>query len=94
MESVCLFAKCSRISRLLTAVNRAIEFNAGRVLPASQKERNSCQNSEKGRNDRELIEQLMREIMNYDAQFRREDAAGVGTALNAIGEAFAQRSPC
>jgi hypothetical protein len=23
-----------------------------------------------------LIEQLMREIMNYDAEFRREDAAG------------------
>jgi hypothetical protein len=31
----------------------------------------------------QLIEQLMREIMNYDAQFRREDAAGAiacGTA--------------
>ena len=25
----------------------------------------------------QLIEQLMREIMNYDAQFRREDAADV-----------------
>ena len=24
----------------------------------------------------QLIEQLMREIMNYDAEFRREDAAG------------------
>jgi hypothetical protein len=26
---------------------------------------------------KQLIEQLMREIMNYDAEFRREDAAGV-----------------
>ena len=25
----------------------------------------------------QLIEQLMREIMNYDAEFRRDDAAGV-----------------
>jgi hypothetical protein len=25
----------------------------------------------------QLIEQLMREIMNYDAEFRREDTAGV-----------------
>jgi hypothetical protein len=25
----------------------------------------------------ELIEELMREIMNYDAEFRREDATGV-----------------
>ena len=25
---------------------------------------------------KQLIEQLMREIMNYDAEFRREDAAG------------------
>jgi hypothetical protein len=25
----------------------------------------------------QLIEQLMREIMNYDAEFRRDDATGV-----------------
>jgi hypothetical protein len=25
----------------------------------------------------QLVEQLMREIMNYDAEFRRDDAAGV-----------------
>jgi hypothetical protein len=25
----------------------------------------------------QLIEQLMREIMNYDAEFRRDDASGV-----------------
>ena len=28
----------------------------------------------------QLIEQLMREIMNYDAEFRREDAVGVNPA--------------
>ena len=43
----------------------------------------------------QLIEELMREIMNYDAEFRREDAAGADrvscAALDAIGEAFARR---
>ena len=29
----------------------------------------------------QLIEQLMREIMNYDAEFRRDDAAGVSGSL-------------
>ncbi len=28
----------------------------------------------------QLIEQLMREIMNYDAEFRRDDAAGATTS--------------
>ena len=28
----------------------------------------------------QLIEQLMREIMNYDAEFRREDAAGANAS--------------
>ena len=36
----------------------------------------------------QLIEQLMREIMNYDAEYRREDAAGGngshGTALEVL----------
>ena len=27
-----------------------------------------------------LIEQLMREIMNYDAEFRRDDASGVSSS--------------
>jgi hypothetical protein len=29
-----------------------------------------------GATRQQMIEQLMREIMNYDAEFRREDAAG------------------
>ena len=29
-----------------------------------------------GTTRQQLIEQLMREIMNYDTEFRREDAAG------------------
>jgi hypothetical protein len=28
----------------------------------------------------QLIEQLMREIMNYDAEFRRDDASGVSSS--------------
>ncbi len=28
----------------------------------------------------QLMEQLMREIMNYDAEFRRDDAAGVSSS--------------
>jgi hypothetical protein len=28
----------------------------------------------------QLIEQLMREIMNYDAEFRRDDATGVSSS--------------
>jgi hypothetical protein len=28
----------------------------------------------------QLIEQLMREIMNYDAEFRRDDAVGASTS--------------
>ena len=29
---------------------------------------------------RQLVEQLMREIMNYDAEFRRDDASGVSSS--------------
>ena len=48
-----------------------------RIIPCREWGKDSRQPSAKTALVRlRLIEQLMREIMNYDTEFRREDAAG------------------
>jgi hypothetical protein len=38
--------------------------------------------SQNGANRQQIIEKLMREIMDYDAEFRRDDASGaIGSAM-------------
>ena len=49
---------------------------ADEVIVAIAKTVAELTSSQDGAIRQQLIEQLMREIMNYDAEFRREDAAG------------------
>jgi hypothetical protein len=49
---------------------------ADAVIVAIAKTVAELTNRQDGTIRQQLIEQLMREIMNYDAEYRREDAAG------------------
>ena len=49
---------------------------ADEVIDAIAKTFAELTSGQEGAIRQQLVEQLMREIMNYDAEFRREDAAG------------------
>ena len=49
---------------------------ADEVIDAIAKTFAELTSGQEGAICKQLVEQLMREIMNYDAEFRREDAAG------------------
>ena len=50
---------------------------ADEVIDAIAKTFAELTSQQDGLNRQQLIEQLMREIMNYDAEFRRDDASGI-----------------
>ena len=57
--------------------NKVDTDEADEVIDAIAKTVAELTSGQDGAIRQQLIEQLMREIMSYDAEFRREDAAGV-----------------